>query len=185
MQQIRRTIFGSFTQMGVCPECRGEGYRPEKPCNVCKGEGRVKEEEKIKFFVPAGVDSRQIIKMEGKGEAGRKGGQPGDLYIRISVKKHPVFERRGDDLIVSVPVSFSQAALGGEAEVPTLEGKKIELKVPSGTESGKILKVSGKGIPHFSGYGRGNMFVVLNIETPKKLSKKQKELLENLKKEGL
>jgi molecular chaperone DnaJ len=185
VQQIRRTIFGSFTQMGVCPECRGEGYRPEKPCNVCKGEGRVKEEEKIKFFVPAGVDSRQIIKMEGKGEAGRKGGQPGDLYIRISVKKHPVFERRGDDLIVSVPVSFSQAALGGEAEVPTLEGKKIELKVPSGTESGKILKVSGKGIPHFSGYGRGNMFVVLNIETPKKLSKKQKELLENLKKEGL
>jgi molecular chaperone DnaJ len=185
VQQIRRTIFGSFTHVGVCPECGGEGYRPEKPCNVCKGEGRVRETEKIKFFIPAGVDSRQIVKMEGKGEAGRRGGSPGDLYIRISVKKHPVFERRGDDVFTSVPVAFSQMALGGEVEVPTLEGRSIILKVPSGTESGKIFKVSGKGVPHFQGYGRGNMFVELSVKTPKKLSKKQKELLENLKGEGL
>ena len=181
VQKIRKTIFGSFTQVGVCPECGGEGYRPEKPCNVCKGEGRVKESEKIKFYVPAGVDSRQVIKIEGKGEAGRKGGKLGDLYIRISVKKHPVFDRRGDDLLVGAPITFSQAALG----VPTIDGKGILLKVPQGTESGKILKVSGKGIPHFSGIGKGNMYVKLDVRTPKKLSRKQKELLENLKKEGL
>ncbi|MBI2042595.1 MAG: molecular chaperone DnaJ [Candidatus Nealsonbacteria bacterium] len=185
VQQIRRTAFGSFTQIGVCPECGGEGYRPEKPCNVCRGEGRVKEEEKVKFFIPAGVDARQVIKMEGRGEAGRKGGKAGDLYIRISVKKHPLFARKGDDLLVSLPVSFSQAALGGEVEVPTLEDKALTLSVPAGTESGKVLKISGKGIPHFSGYGRGNLYVELIIKTPKKLSKKQKEILENLKKEGL
>jgi len=185
VQQIKKTVFGSFTQVGVCPECGGEGYRPEKPCNVCKGEGRVKEEEKIKFYIPAGVDSRQVIKMEGKGEAGRKGGKAGDLYIKITVKKHSTFERRGDDLFVLVPLTFSQAALGGEVEVPTLEGKNIIMKIPSGVESGKILRISGKGIPRFSGYGSGSMFVRLEIKTPKKLNRKQKELLENLKKEGL
>jgi molecular chaperone DnaJ len=185
VQQIRRTMFGSFTQVGVCPECGGEGYRPEKPCNVCKGEGRIMEEEKVKFYIPAGVDSGQVIKIEGKGEAGRRGGQPGDLYIRISVKKHPLFKRKGDDIMVSVPISFSQAVLGGSVDISTLEGKTIELNIPSGTESGRIFKISGKGIPHFQGYGRGNLFVELAITTPKKLTKKQKELLENLKKEGL
>ncbi len=185
VQQIRKTVFGSFTQVHVCPECGGEGYKPEKPCNVCKGEGRVKGEEKIKFYIPAGVDSRQIIKMEGRGEAGRKGGKAGDLYIRVFVKKHPVFKRKGDDLVASVNISFAQAALGDEIEVSTLEGKNLILKVPAGTESGKILRISGKGIPRFSGYGRGDMYVQLMIKTPKKLSKKQKELLERLKEEGL
>lgn len=185
VQQIRRSAFGSFTQIGICPECGGEGYRPEKLCNVCKGEGRVKEAEKVKFFIPAGVDARQVIKMEGRGEAGRRGGKAGDLYIRISVKKHPVFARKGDDLLISLPISFSQAALGDGVDVPTLDGKALSLKVPAGTESGKIFKISGKGVPHFSGYGRGNMYVELNISTPQKISKKQKELLENLKKEGL
>ena len=143
------------------------------------------EEEKVKFYIPAGVDSGQVIKIEGKGEAGRRGGQPGDLYIRISVKKHPLFKRKGDDIMVSVPISFSQAVLGGSVDISTLEGKTIELNIPSGTESGRIFKISGKGIPHFQGYGRGNLFVELAITTPKKLTKKQKELLENLKKEGL
>lgn len=185
VQQIRRTAFGSFTQIGVCPECGGEGYRPEKPCNVCHGEGRVKEAAKLKFFIPAGIDTRQVIRMDGKGEAGRKGGKAGDLYIRIFVKKHSVFTRKGDDLLVSLPLSFSQASLGDEIDVPTLEGGALSLKVSAGTETGKVFKISGKGIPHFSGYGRGNMYVELAIQTPQKLSKKQKEILENLKKEGL
>lgn len=185
VQQIKKTIFGSVTRMTVCPECGGEGQKPDKPCNVCKGEGRIEKEEKIKIFVPAGVDSNQLIKIEGRGEAGRKGGKAGDLYIRIFVKKHPIFQRKGDDLFVSMPVSFSQAALGAEIEVPTLAGKKIELKVPAGTESGKVLRISGKGIPHFSTYGTGSMFVRLTVSTPKKLSKKQKEILEKLKEEGL
>ena len=185
VQQIKKTIFGSITHSTICPECGGEGQRPEKPCNVCRGEGRVKGEEKIKIFIPAGVDINQGIKVEGKGEAGRKGGNSGDLYVRIFVKKHPSFRRKGDDLFISLPISFSQAALGNEIEVPTLEGKKILLKVPAGIESGKVLRISGKGIPNFSGYGRGNLYIELTVRTPKKLTKKQKELLEKLGEEGL
>ena len=185
VQQIKRTPLGSFTQSATCPECGGEGFKPEKPCNVCKGEGRIKKQEKIKVFIPAGVDTNQIIKIEGKGEVGRRSGKAGNLYVRIFVKKHPVFKRKGDDLYVQTPVSFSQAALGSEIEVPTLQEKKILLTIPSGTESGKILKISGKGIPHFSGFGTGNMYVELVVKTPKKLTKKQKELLEELQEEGL
>jgi molecular chaperone DnaJ len=185
VQEIKRTFFGSFTRYTTCPECGGEGKRPEKACNVCKGEGRVKDEEKIKIFIPAGVDTNQVIKAEGRGEAGKRGRKPGDLYARIFVKPHPVFKRKGDDLHVSLPVSFSQAALGDEVESPTLEGTKLLLKVPAGTESGKILRISGKGIPHFSGFGRGNLYVELIVKTPKKLTRKQKELLEKLKEEGI
>ncbi|MFH1180909.1 MAG: molecular chaperone DnaJ [bacterium] len=186
VQQIKKTFFGSFTQYTTCPECGGEGYKPERPCNVCKGEGRLKGDEEIKIFIPAGVDTSQVIKVEGKGEAGKKGGKPGDLYIHIFLKKHPVFERKGDDLYTLAPISFSQAVLGdNEVEVTTLEGSKILLKVPEGTESGKVLRISGKGIPHFQGYGRGDMYVELIVRTPKKLTKKQKELLEELKNAGL
>lgn len=185
VQQIKKTFFGSFTRYVTCPECGGEGYRPEKPCNVCRGEGRIQEEEQIEIFVPAGVDTNQVIKVEGKGEAGRRSGKPGDLYVRIFVKPHPVFKRKGDDLYISLPISFSQAALGDEIEVQTLEGKKILLTVPAGTESGKVLRISDKGIPHFSGYGKGNLYVELIVKTPKKLTKKQKELLEQLRKEDL
>jgi len=189
VQQIKKTLFGSFTRWTVCPECGGEGYRPEKFCNVCKGEGRIKGEERIRIWIPAGVDTNQLIKVEGRGDAGKRGGKSGDLYIRIFVKTHPIFERKGDDLYLKVPISFSRAALGDEIEVPTLEGKKILLKVPAGTESGKILRISGKGIPHFSGPrgypGRGNMYVELIVKTPQKLTKKQKEILEKLKEEGI
>lgn len=185
VQQIKRSIFGSFTRYTVCPACKGEGQKPEKPCNVCKGEGRVKGEETIKFFIPAGVDTNQLIRVEGKGEAGKRGGKPGDLYLRIFVKQHQVFDRRGDDLYIFLPISFPQAALGDEIVVPTLEGTKILLIVPAGIESGKILRISGRGIPHFSGYGLGNLYVELVVKTPKKLTKKQKELLERLKEEGI
>jgi len=185
VQQVKRTFFGSFTSFTVCPECKGEGQKPEKLCNVCRGEGRIQKEETFKIFIPAGVDTNQVIKIEGKGDAGKKGGKAGDLYVRIFVKKHSVLKRKGDDLYISVPLSYPQAVLGDEIEVPTLEGTKILLKVPAGTESGKILRISGKGIPNFSGYGRGNLYVELVVKIPKKISKKQKELLEELKREEL
>ena len=185
VQQIKKTFLGSFARYTICPECGGEGTKPEKPCNVCKGEGRIRGEEKIKIVIPAGVDTNQVIKVEGKGEAGKKGARPGNLYLRIFIKKHPVFKRRGDDVFVSLPISFSQAALGDEAELTTLEGSKLLLKVPQGTESGKILRISAKGIPHFSGWGRGDMFVELVVKTPKRLTRKQKELLEKFKEEGI
>jgi len=185
VQQIKRTVFGSFTRFTVCPECKGEGRRPTKACNVCKGEGRVRDKESIKVFIPAGVDTNQQIFVAEKGDAGKKGGKPGDLYIRIFIKPHSVFKRKGDDLYTALFISFSQAVLGGEVDVPTLENKKISLKIPAGTESGKVLRISNKGIPHFSGYGRGNLYVELIIKTPQKLTKKQKELLEQLQKEGI
>lgn len=185
VQQIRRTVFGSFTRMGLCPECGGEGMRPEKPCNVCKGEGRVKQEETLTVVIPAGVDTNQILRVEGKGDAGKKKGPAGDLYIRIVVKKHPLFSRKGDDLTVKKDILFSQAVLGDEIEIPALEGSPVLLTVPPGLESGEVLRVKGKGIPHFSGLGRGDLYVELRVVTPKRLTKKQRELFEQLKKEGL
>jgi len=195
VQQIKKTIFGTFTRYIPCPECGGEGKIPEHPCNVCKGEGRIKGEENIEIFVPAGIDSGQTIRISGKGEAGRRGEKSGDLYVKIFVRPNPVFERKGDDLYTQVAIPFSRACLGGEIEVLTLEKKKILLKIPQGTQSGKVFRISGKGIPHFSGWaiargarpfrGRGNLYVKLNIETPKRLTKKQEELLKRLKDEGL
>ena len=132
-----------------------------------------------------GVDSNQILKVVEKGEAGRRKGKGGDLYIRVFVKPHNVFKRKGDDLYVKMPIMFTQAALGDEIEVPTIEGTKILLTIPQGIESGRVLKVSGKGIPHFSGLGRGNMLVEIEVVTPTKLTKQQKELLERLKNEGI
>jgi len=185
VQQVKRTILGSYTTFAVCPECNGEGTKPDKPCNVCRGEGRTKGQETIDISIPAGIDNNQAIELAGKGEAGKKGGKAGDLYVRVFIKKHPVFTRKGDDLYLSEGVAYSQAILGDEVEISTLEGQKIMLKVPQGTESGKILRISGKGIAHFGGYGRGNMYVELIIKTPHKVSRRQKELLEKLKEEGL
>ncbi len=185
VQQVRKTVFGSYTSFATCPECKGEGTIPEKPCNVCKGEGRIKGEEIIEVRVPAGIDTNQVIRVDGKGEAGKRGAKPGNLFVRIYVKDHPIFERRGDDLFTENEINFSQAALGDEVEMKTLEGTNILLEIPSGTESGKILRISGKGIPHFGVYGRGNLYIELKIKTPRKLSRKQKELFDRLREEGL
>ncbi|PJE69513.1 MAG: molecular chaperone DnaJ [Candidatus Staskawiczbacteria bacterium CG10_big_fil_rev_8_21_14_0_10_38_10] len=185
VQQIKRSVLGSFTRVVVCPECGGEGKRPEKNCNVCRGEGRIKKEEVIKIFIPAGVDSNQVIKIKGKGDAGKRGAAAGDLYLRIFIKPHRVLKRKGDDLYLKVPISFSRAVLGGEIEIPTLEQNKILLKIPAGTDSGKVFRISKKGIPHFSGSGRGNLYIEIEVKTPKNLTKKQRELLEKLQGEGL
>jgi len=185
VQQIKKTIFGSYTTFGICPECQGEGTKPEKPCNVCKGEGRVRAEDIIEIVIPSGVDTDQVIRVGGGGEAGRKGGKAGDLYARIFIKKHSVFERRGDDLFTKIEISFSQAALGHEIGMKILEGANILLQAPAGSESGKILRISGKGIPHFGTYGKGNLYVELKVVIPKKLTREQKELLNRLKEEGL
>lgn len=190
VQQVKKTVFGSYTTLATCPECKGEGTIPEKPCNVCKGEGRIKGQETIEINIPAGIDANQVIRIDGKGEAGKKGAKPGNLFARIFIKQHPVFERRGDDLFSQAEISFSQVALGDEIEIKSLEGTNILLEVPAGTESGKVLRISGKGIPHFAGTswgnsGRGNMYIELKVKTPKKLSRKQKEIFDELKKEGL
>jgi molecular chaperone DnaJ len=185
VQEIKRTFLGSFTQWTVCPECKGEGQKPEKLCNVCRGEGRIMGKENINLVIPAGVDSNQIIKVPGKGNAGKTGGKPGDLFIQIRIKPHSVFQRKGDDLIISKDITLSQAVLGDKIKIPTLEKEEISLNMPSGTEHGRIFKIPSRGIPHFSGFRRGDLYVRINIKMPKRLTKSQKMLLNELKKEGL
>ncbi len=185
VQEVKRTILGSYTAFATCPECKGEGTKPEKACNVCKGEGRTKGQQEIQINIPAGIDSNQVIKIDGMGEAGKKNGKSGDLFARILVKKHNIFARKEDDLYIEKYIGYSQAVLGDEIEMPTLEGNNIILTIPAGTESGRILRVSGKGIPHFGSYGRGNLYVQLQINTPKKVTKEQRKTLDQLRKEGL
>jgi molecular chaperone DnaJ len=185
VKRIRKTMLGSFTENSICPECHGRGEVPEKTCNVCKGKGRIEKEQTIKISVPAGVDTDQIIKIRGKGNAGIGDGQSGDLYVVFYVEDHPVFDRRGDNLYTQKEISFAQASLGDDIEIKTLGGKEIILEVPKGTESGKVLKIRNKGVPHFGRGGRGDLFVELKIKVPQRLTKKQKDLLQKLKKENL
>ncbi|MDD5750045.1 MAG: molecular chaperone DnaJ [Candidatus Pacebacteria bacterium] len=185
VQQMKKMGPLTFSQEAVCPECKGEGKIPERPCNVCGGEGRIKQQEEIEVVIPAGVDSGQALRVEGAGGAGKRGGAAGDLYVKIVIKPHPIFERKGDDLFAVANIPFSLATLGGETDLDSLENKKLSLKIPAGVESGKIFRLAGKGIPHFASWGKGDLYVELQVITPKKLTKEQKKILEELKKEGL
>jgi molecular chaperone DnaJ len=160
----------------TCPDCNGEGKRISDPCKDCRGTGLTRGQKTLSLKIPAGVESGIRLKMSGEGDPGSKGGPPGDLYVVITVKDHPIFQREGNELICEIPISFPQAALGCELEVPTLEGK-VKLKVPAGTQSGKIFKLAGKGIPVLQGYGRGDELVIVRVETPTSLTARQKELL--------
>jgi molecular chaperone DnaJ len=185
VQEIKRTFFGAFTRWVVCPQCQGLGYTPEKPCNVCKGEGRVKGREKIVIDIPPGVDNNQVLELLGKGEAGKRGAKSGNLYVKIFVKPHPRFVRKGDDLYLTLPINYSLAVLGGELEIDHLDKSKIRVKIPSSFDLKNTLKIGGKGMPHFSGRGRGDLYLKFQVKVPKKLTKRQKELIEKLKEEGL
>jgi molecular chaperone DnaJ len=176
MQYAQNTPFGRIVQSRTCDRCHGTGQIVEKPCATCHGEGKVRKNRNIKVKVPAGVDNGSRLRLAGEGEVGSKGGPPGDLYVYIHVKPHRIFRREGDDLICELPISFTQAALGGELEVPTLEGNEI-LKIPEGTQTGTVFRIRGKGIPHVNGYGRGDQHVRVKVVTPRKLSEKQKALL--------
>lgn len=176
VQFAQSTPFGRVVQSRTCDRCRGAGQIIEKPCPTCRGAGSVRKTRSIKIKVPPGVDNGSRLRLTGEGEAGTRGGPPGDLYVYIHVKKHRLFRREADDLICDVPLSFVQAALGDEIEVPTLEGNE-KLKIPEGTQTGSIFRIKGKGIPHLNGFGRGDQHVRVKVVTPGKLSEKQKELL--------
>lgn len=184
VRQTRRTILGTFTQVSTCPECGGEGKILEKKCRVCGGDGRVRESAPVRIRIPAGVENGETMALEGAGEAGSKGRTSGDLYVNIHIKPHKHFKRQNADLVYDAEISVSQAALGAKVEVPTIEGKAI-LSVPAGIESGKVIKMSGKGMPKLRGYGRGDELVKIKIKIPKGLTRRQKELLEELGKEGM
>ena len=167
---------GFFSIARTCPTCQGTGQVITDPCSKCKGEGRVLRQKSIEAKVPAGVEDGTRIRFAGLGEGGVHGGPPGDLYIVLHVKEHPFFEREGNDLHCVVPISFTQAALGADITVPTLEGEHV-LKVPEGTQSGTTLRIRGKGVPVLNSRSKGDLYVEVRVQTPAKLSKRQKELL--------
>jgi molecular chaperone DnaJ len=167
---------GFFTVQQTCPRCRGSGKVISDPCPACHGEGRVEKQKTLSVKVPAGVDNGDRIRLGGEGEAGENGGPPGDLYVQIHVKEHPIFMREGSDLYCEVPISFVTAALGGELEVPTLDGR-VMLKVPPETQSGKLFRMRGKGVRPVRGGGPGDLICKVSVETPVNLTAQQKDLL--------
>ena len=176
--RIRRQQ-GFFVTEAVCPTCHGSGKKIEKPCKSCHGEGRVHKKKNLSVKIPAGVDTGNQLRLSGEGAAGENGAPAGDLYVVIHVKEHHIFERDGNNLYCEVPISFSMAALGGEIEVPTLDGK-VKLKIPAETQTGKLFRMRGKGVSSTrSGYS-GDLICRVVIETPVNLNKEQKELLEKL-----
>jgi molecular chaperone DnaJ len=172
---------GLFGLSQTCPRCSGSGTVIEKPCRRCGGSGRERRTKQYTVKIPAGVKDGTRIRLKGKGEAGYGGGPPGDLFVVTRVAESPLYERRGADLVVDVPVTFADAALGAEVEVPTPEGR-VSLKVPAGSESGKLLRIKGRGAPKLKGGERGDVLARLKIAVPKKPNKKERELLEQLQK---
>lgn len=168
---------GLFVVERSCPTCAGRGTVIEDPCSDCRGEGRVDRPQALEVEVPPGVDTGTRIRLSGRGEAGQRGAPPGDLYIFIHVKPHGLFEREGTTLATRVPVTFTTAALGGEVEIPDLDGSTNRIEIPAGIQSGKQLRVRGAGMPVLQGRGRGDLVVEIMVETPTRLSRKQKEIL--------
>ena len=168
---------GFFSMSSACPHCGGAGQVITDPCGACKGAGRLKEKQRIKIRIPAGVDNGMRLKMSGYGDAGEGGGPSGDLYVYIEVEPHEAFQREGDDVYLDLPITFPEAALGCKKEVPTPLGESCRIQVAEGTQSGKLLRVSGKGFPNVHGQGHGDLLVRVTVETPVKLSEKQKDLL--------
>lgn len=174
--QVRVTQ-GFFSIQQTCPACRGTGKVVEEPCGDCQGRGRVQKSKTLAVKVPAGVDNGDRIRLTGEGEAGQNGGPPGDLYVEIRVRPHPIFERDGADLQCIIPISFATAVLGGQVEVPTLQGE-VNLKIPPETQSGKVFRLRGKGVRPVRGSGTGDLYCRVEIETPVSLTAEQKRLLE-------
>ncbi|MEO1079737.1 MAG: molecular chaperone DnaJ [Pseudomonadota bacterium] len=170
---------GFFQVQQTCPTCHGRGYTIADPCPSCRGQGRVEKTKKLSVKVPPGVDTGDRIRLAGEGEAGAEGGPPGDLFVQMSVKQHPLFERDGKHLFCEVPITFADAALGGELEIPTLDGR-VKLKIPPETQTGKLFRLRGKGVQPVRGGGVGDLLCRAVVETPVNLSKQQKELLREL-----
>jgi len=173
----QRTPFGTVQTSRSCDRCGGTGKVIESPCKTCGGTGRVRKQKTIEINVPAGIDNEQVLSVSGQGNAGVNGGPSGDLRVYVNVRPHPIFERRGNDVWCEIPITFTQASLGAEVVVPTIDGR-VSYSVREGTQPGDVFKLKGKGIPHISGRGRGDQFVRVTVEVPKNLSQKQKSILQ-------
>lgn len=176
IRYAQATPFGQFVNMRTCDVCKGEGRVIVHPCESCRGKGRVTKNSKISIDIPAGIDEGQTISLRGEGEPGLRGGSSGDLFVTIHIKPHPIFKREGFDVVCDVPISFTQAALGAEIDIPTIDGK-MTYTIPEGTQPGTIFKIRGKGIKHLRSSARGDQYIRVNIEVPVKLTTKQKDIL--------
>ena len=176
--EVRRQQ-GFFTMSTPCPRCQGSGQMISNPCSKCRGDGRTRKNVEIEVTIPAGIDSGQRLKLSREGDSGLLGGPSGNLYVQIEVDHHSFFNRNNYDVYCSVPISFSQAALGANIEVPTLKGK-VEMKIPAGTQSGKKMRLKNKGIAQLGGYGIGDQIIDIHVETPSKLSTQQKDMFTQL-----
>ncbi len=172
---------GMFIVERVCPACHGSGQRISDPCEHCHGEGRVERRKTLKIRIPPGVDDGTRIRLSGEGEAGPRGGGPGDLYVFVHMARHPLFQRDGTTLLAAVPISFVDAALGSDISFPGIDREPVTVKVPPGTQSGRQFRVRGRGMPALNGHGRGDLVVQLECETPTRLSARQRELLEEFR----
>ena len=182
MRRTQRTPFGLFQQTGPCPYCHGRGELPQDSCSHCAGEGVVRKRKQLEVTIPAGIEDNMRLRITGEGEIGEQNGQHGDLYVVVHIPEHEYFVRQGQDLHLTMPISFTQAAIGDEIEVPTIDGKAI-LTIPSGTNSETVFRLRGKGLPRVHHQVRGDQYVKVRIEVPKKLNKKQIELIKQLKEE--
>jgi len=179
VRQVRQTILGSMVQVATCPTCNGVGETIATPCHTCQGRGVERRTRRKMVTIPAGVDSGTQIRLAGEGQPGVNGGPPGNLYISINVKSHQFFKRRDNDILLNLDINIAQATLGAEVNIPTVDGLAT-LKIPGGTQPGKILRMRGKGVPQLRGNGRGDQLVIINVEIPTRLSKEQRALFEQL-----
>ena len=179
IRQVSRSVFGQFVNITTCQNCGGEGRVIKEPCMTCHGDGRVQGEATIKVTIPAGVSEGNYIPLRGEGNVGPRGGSAGDIIVVLEEEPHPVFTRNGDDVVLDLLVSFPDAAIGADIEVPTLTGR-ARLKVEPGTQSGRVLRMRDKGIPHLNGFGRGDQLVRVNVWVPTSLSSHDKQLLRDL-----
>lgn len=182
VQSVQRTPFGNIASTRTCSTCNGEGEVIESPCTKCHGKGSIRKTKTIEVDIPAGIDEGQMIKLSGQGELGTRGGPRGDLYIEVNVKSHQLFTREGYDVYLEMPITFAQATLGDKIQVPTLDGK-VEYEIPEGTQTGTVFRLKGKGIPKLRSNVRGDQYVKVTVEIPKKLNDKQKELVRQFAKE--
>ena len=180
--QVRRTQ-GFFSISTTCPRCQGRGSIIADACPSCHGDGVLEKRRTLNLKIPPGVESGSRLKVTGEGESGRQGGPRGDLYVVTHLRRHNLFERQGNDLVLQVNIPITTGILGGEVEVPTIEGKKAKMKIPAGTESGQIFRLKGKGMPYMGGYGKGDQHVVINLKTPRNLSKRARDLVKELERE--
>lgn len=179
IRRSQRGIFGQFVNVTPCSNCRGEGRIIANPCSQCNGQGKERIKTNINIKIPAGVSNSTQIKLTGDGNAGKRGGRPGDLYVSLSVNKHKVFRRNDDDILYELPINFAQAALGEDITIPTLDSDYV-LKVPAGVQNGKVFRIKEKGVPHLRRQGRGDQLVRLHVVTPQSLNAKQKKAFRQL-----